>query len=100
MVSALVIPTPSGLRASVATVRRPNRYDLHFSRISCVNARFHPIPQSLRSVLPEKPASLTKSEEQIGVRAGPGEQQLATFSQVDHEPVGFDRSLNISSRLS
>ena len=28
--------------------------------------------------------------EQIGVRAGPGEDQFSAFSQVDHEPVGFD----------
>jgi len=64
MISVLVIHTPdvSGRCASAATVRRPYLYSLHFSQISCVNARFPQIPRSAQSVVPEKPVSLTKSE--------------------------------------
>jgi len=63
MISALVIHAPQvrGGCPSVAKVRRPYWYHLHFSQISCVNARFPRIPQSARSVVPEKPVSLTKA---------------------------------------
>jgi len=57
-----VIHTPSGRCASVATVRRPYLYALHFSQVSCVNARFPGIPRSAQSVNLEKPVRLTKSE--------------------------------------
>ena len=38
--------------------------------------------------------------EQVGVRAGTGEDQFSTFSQVDHEPVGFDVTVTIALPLT
>ncbi len=62
MISVLVIHQPSGQCASIATMRRPYPYDIHFSQISCVNALFHPIPQSAQSISLEKPVLLTNFE--------------------------------------
>jgi len=74
-----VIHAPSGRCASVATVRRPHLYDLHLSQISCVNARFRPIPQSARSVALEKPVRLTESElaGRLAPSARPGRRKYA-----------------------
>jgi len=62
MISVFVIHATGGRCASVATVRRPYLYDLQLSQISCVNARFPPIPQSAQSVGLEEAIRLTKSE--------------------------------------
>jgi hypothetical protein len=61
MISVFLVHTLSGQCASVATARRPYRYDLHFSQVSCVNARFPPISQSAQSVSLEKAIRLTNA---------------------------------------